>query len=104
MPGGYLILQTPNGISLGRRLQMLAGRYPLEMIREDRNNPGHFREYTRDELIACGRAAGFEIIHASLSNYFGERSLKRFAYNVICRLSPFEWEEGIMLVYRKPAA
>ena len=47
---GVLILQTPNAASLPKRLKLLAGRNPYELIRADGGNPGHFREYTLAEL------------------------------------------------------
>ena len=48
---GYFIIQTPNAASLSKRMKlMFQGRNPYEMIRVDHNNPGHFREYTVDEL------------------------------------------------------
>jgi hypothetical protein len=56
--GGSLIIQTPNAVWVRRRLMLLRGRHPYEMIRERRDNPGHFREYTGDELLAACRAAG----------------------------------------------
>jgi len=47
-PAGILIVQTPNAASLKKRLRLLTGRHPYEMIREDSMNPGHYREYTKN--------------------------------------------------------
>jgi hypothetical protein len=38
---------------------MLSGRNPFEMLRENLDNPGHFREYTRPEMLTLGTTAGF---------------------------------------------
>src|SRR5690606_8260379 len=57
-PGGYLIVGTPNALAIQRRMELLVGRHPYEMIRETRDNPGHFREYTASELRELGDLAG----------------------------------------------
>ena len=44
-PGGILIVETPNAASLKKRLRLLVGRHPYEMIRENAVNPGHFRPF-----------------------------------------------------------
>jgi hypothetical protein len=49
-PGGMIFIQTPNAASLRKRLTLLLGRNPYQKIRSDPSNPGHFREYTADEL------------------------------------------------------
>lgn len=61
-PGGILIVQTPNGVAIGRRLSMLLGRNPFELIRENPYNPGHFREYTAAELQDYGRKTGLQVL------------------------------------------
>jgi 2-polyprenyl-3-methyl-5-hydroxy-6-metoxy-1,4-benzoquinol methylase len=43
-PGGYLIVQTPNAVSAFKRMRMLLGSNPYELIRRDRR--GQYREYT----------------------------------------------------------
>ena len=71
--GGCLVVQTPNAASLGKRLKLLAGLNPYEMIREDRRNPGHFREYTARELRRLAASAGFTVIHLDRRFYFDAR-------------------------------
>jgi SAM-dependent methyltransferase len=68
-PGGFLIIGTPNAVSIQHRLKMLLGRHPFERIRLDRTNPGHFREYTRQELAEVARGAGFTVDRVSYSDY-----------------------------------
>lgn len=71
VPGGHLVIQTPNAVDLLKRLKLLAGKNPYERIRADTTNPGHFREYTKRELIEIARAAGFEVVSHSYAEYFG---------------------------------
>jgi SAM-dependent methyltransferase len=56
-PGGWLVLQTPNAARLANRVRLLAGKNPFEPLRPDSTSPGHFREYTVDELLDLARAA-----------------------------------------------
>ncbi len=49
-PKGRFILGTPNGVALERRIALLFGKNPYELIRLEKDNPGHFREYTVGEL------------------------------------------------------
>jgi hypothetical protein len=85
------------------------------MIREDRNNPGHVREYTAGELGALAARAGFAVVDLDRRFYFDARysdhdedgaagtprpwlgALKNVVYSV---LPPF-LREGITLVLRK---
>lgn len=71
LPGGHVILQTPNAADLMKRLKLLAGRNPYERIRQDAGNPGHFREYTRAELIALAGEAEYTVVSHSYGEYFG---------------------------------
>ena len=63
-PGGVLLVQTPNALAIGRRLSMIFGRHPYELIRENPTNPGHFREYTARELQHYGRQLGLTVLSA----------------------------------------
>lgn len=49
-PGGRILVQTPNAAALKKRLKLLGGKNPYELIRLDRGNPGHFRELTVGDL------------------------------------------------------
>jgi 2-polyprenyl-3-methyl-5-hydroxy-6-metoxy-1,4-benzoquinol methylase len=61
LPGGVLLLQTPNAVALRKRVKMAIGANPFERIRVQRDNPGHFREYTASELRQVLVGAGFSI-------------------------------------------
>ena len=49
-PGGVILIQTPNAAEVMNRIALLWGRNPYERLRLTPLNPGHFREYTLDEL------------------------------------------------------
>jgi len=67
---GVLIVQTPNAVSLFKRIKIAFGENPFEMIRENSQNPGHFREYTKKELLSMAGGCNFKIIDFFYSNYF----------------------------------
>lgn len=96
-PGGSLLLQTPNACSLSKRLKMMFGRNPFELIRDDLHNPGHFREYTVRELASYAGTAGFNVRRIITANYFsGERLHSRFAAGISFAL-PASLRNGITL-------
>ena len=101
-PGGFMLLQTPNPVSLGKRLDHLRGKNPFEIIREDRRNPGHFCEYRIEDLREISRAAGLEVTGAWLENYFGRRRLRVALYEMLCRILPGNLRDGITVLLRKP--
>jgi len=98
---GYLIIQTPNAVSLGKRLKMLMGKHPYGMIRETRSNPGHFREYTIGELISISRGVGFVLSDYAICNYFRREGVKGIIYNVLCSVFPITFRDGITICFRK---
>jgi hypothetical protein len=109
--GGYLIIQTPNAVSLRKRIIMLRGRNPYEMIRETRIHSGHFREYTIEELISVGKEIGLVCVDYSISNYFMDvsirqgkskwRMLKRLLYDTLYNILPNTFRDGITLCFQK---
>jgi SAM-dependent methyltransferase len=102
-PGGYIVLGTPNAVSVQRRLAMFLGRNPYELIRETRDNPGHFREYTVPELKQLGTEAGLEFVDAELKNYFKRFTAKgRIFDTVVAGLFPRSFRSGINIVFKNP--
>ena len=99
---GRVIVQTPNAASLMKRLKLLLGRQPFEPIRENRDHPGHFREYTLAELVDLARESGFEIVASRLENYFLTGSRKNTALVALDRVVPPRLRERITLDLRKP--
>jgi hypothetical protein len=75
---GVLVCTTPNAACLANRVQMLSGRNPCELLRLYDRNPGHIREYTRDELISIAEQVGLDCISHSYDDW-----LKREKSNAI---------------------
>jgi len=74
-PNGVLIIQTPNAAALHKRVKLLAGRNPYELIREDATDPGHLREYTARELRRYAQQVDLIVERCSHENYFDFRFL-----------------------------
>jgi SAM-dependent methyltransferase len=113
LPGGALILQTPNAVSLGKRVKMALGINPFERLRADKLNPGHYREYTLDELIGFLVGAGFSVERTFRRYYFDARFARHEAgneeparisgalRNLVYRALPPALREGITIVARR---
>lgn len=87
---GKILVTTPNAASIYKRVRLLFGVHPYEKIRYYKLNPGHFREYTLDEMKGIGAKVGLQTVDARLVNYDSINlfeSLSAFKY--IC-LKPFE--------------
>jgi hypothetical protein len=69
-PRGGLLIQTPNAVTLSKRIGMLRGRNPFELLHEELEFKGHIREYTMAELLAYGAAAGFSVWHREYCDYW----------------------------------
>lgn len=112
-PGGVLIVQTPNALSLAKRVKPLLGIHPYEALREDWREPGHFREYTLRELRALGGRTGFDVVHAAIYNYFDLRhnrhtgaATRRWLEVAKMRLYsvlPGPLKPGVTMVLRRPS-
>lgn len=111
-PGGWLVLQTPNAASFGKRVKLARGMNPFERIRPDRLNPGHFREYTSRELVDVLRFTGFSVDRTYRRYYFDARFARHESgeekpmwlagtvRNVVYRVLPPSLREGITIVAR----
>lgn len=99
--GGYLLVTTPNGIALHRRLRLLAGINPQELIREDLSNPGHYREYSRAELSALAERAGLVPVLARMGHFATTGSRASRAFGAITPLLPKDMRKDMELVFRK---
>lgn len=95
---GVLIVQTPNAVSLRRRLGMLTGHNPFELIRDNYTNPGHFREYTADELCDFCRNNGFDDPVVVKQNYWPTAAFYRLAGAVFPNL-----REGLLIAAHRAA-
>ncbi len=99
-PGGFIILQTPNAVSLIKRIRMLQGKNPYEMIRTNYENPGHFREYTMQELRDLVQKENFRIEEMFCGNYFNifPGTLKLTVYQLMQRILGRNFKDGITAI------
>jgi trans-aconitate methyltransferase len=113
VPGGVLLLQTPNAVAFRKRAKMVLGVNPFERIRTERDNPGHFREYTASELRELLVGAGFSVDRVWMKHYFDVRYARHergdepprlisgTLKNVFYRLLPASLREGITILARR---
>jgi len=93
--GGRMIIQTPNAAALSKRYDLLFGRNPYEMLRENASNPGHFREYTAEELRQIGEALGLVTERIDFMNYWRSRGWRGHLEDFFPAL-----RNGITVVFR----
>jgi SAM-dependent methyltransferase len=99
-PGGFILIGTPNAAALRKRICLLGGRNPYEEIRLVRDDPGHFREYTIDELCRYANELGFEVRWWNITNpyRFGARSDRLL--DSISTFLPKRFREAISILIR----
>ncbi|MCX7606950.1 MAG: class I SAM-dependent methyltransferase [Bacteroidia bacterium] len=101
-PGGYLVVSTPNAVTLRNRILICLGKNPFELIRETRDNPGHYREYTGEELVSLGQKAELHTVALYYENYFEKFSFRGKLVDAITRyLLPHSFRTGLTIVYQK---
>ncbi len=105
-PGGHIVCQTPNATAIHKRLKLLLGMNPYERIRFDPTNPGHFREYTKAELIEAGATAGLATVRHEYKDYFGisgglAKRLGLVAYKLIIVFLP-QLSRGQTIIFQRP--
>ena len=93
--GGLLVIQTPNAVSVRKRLRMMMGKHPYDML--DKSRHGHFREYTVTELCQICEDAGLKPIETFYSDYWPERSP---VLRLLERMVP-SFKKGLVIVARK---
>jgi hypothetical protein len=99
-PSGLMIVQTPNGAALHKRLRLLRGRSPVEPPRSDRENPGHLHEYTLRELRDQVAAAGLRVERLDVENLFGGDGVAARAYRALGAMLPPTFRHGVTLCVR----
>lgn len=99
-PVGSVVVQTPNGAALHKRIRLLIGRSPVEPPRTTRENPGHFHEYTVAELRGQVAAAGLMVERLEVANHFGGAHAAARVYRRAGRLLPPTMRHGITLCAR----
>lgn len=101
VPGGYLVVQTPNMVALHKRLRMLRGRSPVDPLPENKPGNPHLHEYTVDELVSAGKRAGLTAARVGGSNYFGFGRAAT-AYARLGRITPLSLRHGLTVTFQKP--
>lgn len=95
---GCLILQTPNACALPKRLRMLRGHNPFEMIRQPGQGAGHFREYTRNEMHGLARTAGLRVEYEHFENYFRRDTRSDRLFRALGAVCPPTWRNGMSFI------
>lgn len=102
-PNGYLIIQTPNAVALKKRIAILQGRNPYELMTDEPSSirgHNHIREYTLQELISIGKQEGLTTHQYWIENYFWYKSFKAKFYQYICYLLPSLLKDGVTIIYK----
>ena len=81
-PGSGILIQTPNAVSFSKRFHLLLGKNPYNLIREDRTSPGHFREYTVNELKKYAEDAGFSVRFCETCSYWTQGNVLKRMVNL----------------------
>jgi SAM-dependent methyltransferase len=101
-PEGFLLITTPNAVSLENRWGMLWGFNPYEKIRENFHDPGHFREYTLKELNDYAMRCSFKVYKKWLGfDMAVDNSFKR-SINFLIPFLPPSLQPNLFVIYRKP--
>lgn len=100
---GYIVIQTPNGVAADRRIKMLCGQNPYQLIKPHRMN--HYREYTLSELKKITIESGYKNVYASRRNYFNPS--KTFAQKLnrhLERVIPPSLRSGLTMIVKNEGA
>ena len=103
---GVLICTTPNAVDIAKRLRMVAGRNPYERLRLYTLNPGHIREYTRQELCAIAESVGLRCLHHAYFDWLpnlSRSSIRRMGMKALRSYPPFRPFQAVVLT-RKDAS
>ena len=99
-PGGFIIIQTPNGLAIHHRLKLLIGIHPFQLIKETRR--GHYREYAAYEMRQILENCDLQVNYLNTQNYFNNNSTifhRLFVKYGI--LLPSNFRDGITIVGQK---
>ena len=109
IPGGWLVLTTPNQVSIRNRINFLRGlsyREPIQTFFKMEGYPlgtvyrGHTREYTMSEIEYMLAEEGFQIAKAITCNYGPKVGKMRLVASVCKRLFD-DMDDFIIVLARK---
>ncbi len=95
--GGILLITTPNAVTLSKRLKFAVGRNPFEQIRLLGENPGHFREYTLDELCEIGERCNLEVVYRRRVNFYNNKKIRKV---ILKNLLP-SFRDSLVVAFKK---
>lgn len=101
--GGIIITTTPNAAWLKNRLKMILGRNPFELLKADRRDMGHIREYTRAELETVFTTVGLEKLRFERRGLYHFNNLKDNIYSRFADLTHPSLRRTLIAVHQKPA-
>ncbi len=101
--GGYLLIGTPNAVSLKRRLVMLSGKNPFDRITTTIYDPNHFREYTREEIVEIFSEHNFVLSYFNcMSNYnYINHGFIGHAYKLLSKILPYSLRDNMTFIFKK---
>ena len=99
---GIIVCTTPNATDIAKRLRLACGQNPFERLRLYAANPGHIREYTRQELCDIAYSVGLSCIHHLYFDWpqSSDRSWIKAACMKLIRVYP-SFRGSSVVVYRK---
>ena len=97
-PNGYIIVSTPNAVFIWNRVRMFLGYNPFERIRYYSQNPGHYREYTKNELKEIGGNSGLSIKACYATSFYLWIEKNKFIAPL--QIIP-QFRDSIVSIYKK---
>ncbi len=104
VPGGWLILTTPNVLSLGSKLSLVLRNYPIHFGPSDYRDNGHISPLSRIELERGATRAGLSI--EAITYNVGKLPIPRLRHRFVLRAPIFRnelWGETLIIRMRKLA-
>lgn len=95
---GGLLIQTPNAVTITKRIKMLLGENPFELLREDFEYKGHIREYTMAELQNYGNMMGFSVWRKEYCNYWLQLTSNKILRIIEASIPNFR--KGIIIFFK----
>jgi SAM-dependent methyltransferase len=95
---GIILVTTPNAVTIMKRLiLLLKGKNPFERMRMFSENPGHYREYTMQEMMDIGNRSGLEVMHKEFVNMYKAASVTQ---SFLKRLHP-SFRDTLVVAYQR---
>lgn len=100
---GRLIITTPNGLALKSRVRPLLGMHPYGRFHPplQGHDFGHYREYTKQEIIEAARNTGLTLIYFKARADLNYGTKLGACYNCICKLLPAQFKDYFAYVFQK---